>query len=260
LWKTHREIIAYSESGYDNKTWKLPLSWEDVQKIDVYQIKTDGLLLKSKNINVLKDGCLILSLIPDEGISIVPSGVNPENEEHPTPSGKVTFIGTDTETKGNWQKKYGSEGYVIPGTGENIQDDLKISSINGETQVWEKQTKDIQALKNPVGEDNIASLRSHPLHEIIDIQFNDDKEHELAIYFLDWDRKERWTVIDFIDSKTRKVLHSYNLTDYSQGIYLKYKISGSVQCRISNVYTQRYKKSPDSGFSGIFIGGPVKSE
>ncbi|MBN2775452.1 MAG: hypothetical protein JXR31_14450, partial [Prolixibacteraceae bacterium] len=80
LWKTHREVIAYSESGYENKTWKLPTSWENVQKVDVYQIKTDGLLLKKKNINVLKDGCLILSLIPDEGVSIVPSGVSPENE------------------------------------------------------------------------------------------------------------------------------------------------------------------------------------
>ncbi|MFA5816769.1 MAG: hypothetical protein WC865_14235, partial [Bacteroidales bacterium] len=52
---------------------------------------------------------------------------------------------------------------------------------------------------------------------------------------------------------SRKVLHSYNLTDYAQGVYLKYKMKGNLQCRLTNVWTRRYKKSPDVGFSAIFF-------
>lgn len=254
LWKTHPEIIAYSEPGYPSRNWILPDSWNRVEKIDIYAITLSGLISKGKGIKVLPGRIVKLSLAAGEGVVIVPSGTDPSEEEAVPASGEVTFAGMDNQTKGMWQKKYGSEGYYLPGAGEKIPDRTKISFLNGETHIWAQETRDIQAIVNPDGKMNIAAARSHPLHEIIEFNFEDNREHEVALYFLDWDRKNRWIVVDILDANTRKVLHSYNLTDFAQGVYLKYKMKGNLQCRITNVWTRRYAKSPDAGFSAIFIG------
>jgi hypothetical protein len=254
LWKAHPEIIAYSESGYPSRSWKLPDSWNRVEKIDLYQITLSGLTPKDKEIKVLPGRMVKLTLAAGEGAVIVPSGTDPGEEAARPASGAVTFAGMDRQTKGMWPKKYGSKGYYLPGAGDMIPDRTKISFLNGETHVWAQETRDIQALVNPGGKMNIAATRSHPLHEIIEFNFGDNLEHDVALYFLDWDRKNRWSVVDILDANTRKVLHSYNLTDFAQGVYLKYKMKGNLQCRITNVWTRRYTKSPDAGFSAIFFG------
>lgn len=253
LWKAHPEIVAYSETGYKSRTWKLPDSWNQVEKIDIYTITLNGLTSKIKEIKVLPGRNVKLSLSADEGVTIVPAGTDPDKELKGGASGEVTFAGIDEQTKGLWQKNYGSEGYYLPGAGEKIPDQTKISFINGETHIWKNETQDIQAVENPVGKMNIAAARSHPLHEIVEFNFDNNKEHEVALYFLDWDRKGRWTVVDILDVNSRKVLHSYNLTDFTQGVYLKYKMKGNLQCRITNIWTRRYSKSPDAGFSAIFF-------
>jgi len=257
LWKNHLEIVAYSVTGYQSRTWKLPDTWDQVGKVDLYAITTTGLSAKSLDVKVLPGGYLRFGLAPDEGMAVVPSGTDPEREIKRDPSGEVVFCGIDEQTKGLWQKKYGSDGYSIPGAGESIPDGTKITFISGDTQYWENETQDIQAVQNPFGKDNIAAARSHPLHEIIEFNFEDEKEHEVALYLLDWDRKGRWSVVDIIDVNSRKVLHSYNLTDYAQGVYLTYKMKGKLQCRLTNIWTRRYTKSPDVGFSAIFFD-PVK--
>ncbi len=253
LWKTHPEIIAYSETGYHSREWKFPGSWNAVENVDIYTITPEGLSLRDKDLKILPGNTIRLSLRADEAVSIVPSGTDPDQKAGVAPSGEVVFKGTDGQTRGMWQEKYGSEGYFIPGAGEKIPGQTTVSFINGETRVWQNETHDIQAIREPGKNTGIASARSHPLHEIVDFRFDDGKEHQVALYFLDWDRKGRWTVVDILDVNTRKVLHSFNLTDYAQGIYLTYTMKGHLQCRITNVRTRRCDQSPDAGFSAIFL-------
>ena len=202
---------------------------------------------------VLPGGMVKLSLDADQGVVIVPSGTDPNKETQNTVSGQVTFNGKDTQTKGLWQGKYGSDGYFIPRAGEKIPKKTTIRFINGQVHTWKDKTQDIQAIQIPGEKESIAASRSHPLHEIIDFNFEDGKEHDVAVYFLDWDRKGRWTVVDIIDADSGKILHSFNLTGFEQGVYLKYTMKGRLQCRITNVWSQRYQKSPDAGFSAIFF-------
>jgi hypothetical protein len=253
LWKTHPEIIAYSETGYHSRKWKLPDSWSFAEKVDIYDIKAEGLSLRDRGIKVFPGKIIMLSLAANEGVAIVPSGTDPNREAEVTVSGEVVFMGIDEQTKGMWQKKYGSEGYIIPGADEKIPEQLKVSFMNGNTHIWQNETSDIQAVEIPGKNLSIAAACSHPLHEMIDFSFDDGKEHQVVLYFLDWDRKGRWTIIDIIDANSRKVLHSYNLTDFAQGVYLSYKMKGRLQCRITNVWTRRYDQSPDAGFSAIFF-------
>lgn len=253
VWKVHREIIAYSEKGYRLRSWTLPDSWNGIGKVDIYRITAQGLQLKNKGEKILSGRTISLSLAADEGVSVVPSGTDPDQKQERTVSGKVMFTGKDEQTQGMWKEKYGSEGYVIPGAGEKMPEGVAISFVNGALHTWQNETQDIQAVTLPDRDMRIAAARSHPLHELIDFDFTDGEEHDVAIYFLDWDRKGRWTVVDIIDPDTRNVLHSYSLTDYAQGIYLNYRMKGRLQCRITNVWTRRYDQSPDAGFSAIFF-------
>ncbi|HCS48098.1 MAG TPA: hypothetical protein DIW61_07535 [Candidatus Aminicenantes bacterium] len=75
----------------------------------------------------------------------------------------------------------------------------------------------------------------------------------MSFYIVDWDRAGRWTVVDVIDAGTRQRLDSRNLINFGSGRYLKYRVSGRVQFRITNVWTKRYQSSPDAGFSGLFF-------
>lgn len=75
LWnkEKYREIMVYSESGYTDKTWKLPADWADVTGVDIYDIGLGGLTASRRNVAV-QDGSLTLSLGADKGASIVPAG------------------------------------------------------------------------------------------------------------------------------------------------------------------------------------------
>ena len=72
-WK-EKEIIAYSKEGYSNKQWVMPESWKGVKSVDLYEISINGLepIESGKEI---ENGLLVLTLEKDEGISIVPHGV-----------------------------------------------------------------------------------------------------------------------------------------------------------------------------------------
>ncbi len=75
LWN-EREIIAYSKPGYRNKSWRLPISWSGVSRVDTYRITLDGCVLQNAGVPVA-DSRLVLSLDEDEAVSIVPSGSRP---------------------------------------------------------------------------------------------------------------------------------------------------------------------------------------
>jgi fructan beta-fructosidase len=75
LWN-EREIIAYSRRGYENKAWRLPDDWRDVQRVDLFAITQEGLTSLLKYVTVAA-GNVVLSLGPDQAITIVPAGITP---------------------------------------------------------------------------------------------------------------------------------------------------------------------------------------
>jgi len=258
LWRPNKEIVAYSGAGYAGRNWKLPADWAGVRSVDVYRITLGGLAAKEKGLKVAPDRMLKLSLAADEGVSIVPAGVDPESSPAVLPSGTVTFLGEDALTKGAWKGVYGSDGYVVVGAGQSLPAGARVGYINGAERVWVPATMDVQALQKPGGDDRIAACRAAGLHEIIDLEFSDTRPHDVALYLVDWDRTGRWTVVDVIDATTRRRLDTQNLTEFGSGRYLRYRVTGRVQFRITNVWTKRYALSPDAGFSGLFFDSPAK--
>jgi hypothetical protein len=253
LWRANQEVMAYSADGYSNRSWKLPQDWAGIQKVDMYRITPDGLIPKQKGLEVSPQGTVTMTLAPDEGVSIVPAGVDPTVDLGPSESGTVTFVGVDDTTKGAWKHHYGSDGYVVIGASRNLPSYLQMNYINGAEHVWVPKTTDVQALEEPTGDGRVAAQRASGLHEIIDLNITDGNPHDVALYVVDWDWAGRWAAVDVIDPGTRKLLDSRNVTSFGSGRYLKYHISGHVQFRITNVWTKRYTASPDAGFSGVFF-------
>jgi hypothetical protein len=73
LWREQKEIIAYSKTGYQNKSWILPESWKGVARVDLYQITLKGGVQLERNVRVTGNK-LNLSIGRDEAISVLPAG------------------------------------------------------------------------------------------------------------------------------------------------------------------------------------------
>ena len=72
-WK-EKEIIAYSRNGYSNKTWVMPVSWKGVKSVDLYKITING-PEEIESGRKIEKRQMVLTLGRDEGISIVPHGL-----------------------------------------------------------------------------------------------------------------------------------------------------------------------------------------
>jgi hypothetical protein len=83
LWKK-REIIAYSRSGYEKKTWQLPEDWREVRSVDLYRVTLDGRVPLSRSVPV-KHATLALSLEEGECLSILPAGSRVSDRARPQP-------------------------------------------------------------------------------------------------------------------------------------------------------------------------------
>ena len=71
-WK-EKEIIAYSEEGYDNKQWQIPDSWDGIRSVDIYRITIKGVELVESG-RTIENAQLTLSLDKGEAFSVVPTG------------------------------------------------------------------------------------------------------------------------------------------------------------------------------------------
>jgi hypothetical protein len=136
LWRTNKEVIAYSADGYARRSWKLPENWEGIRKADVFRITLDGPVLKQKGLAVAPDRTINLTLGRDEGVSILPVGADPNANPSPAPSGTVAFLGEDYDTKGAWKGKYGTDGWVVVGAGDSLPSYARVQYVNGAERVW----------------------------------------------------------------------------------------------------------------------------
>ena len=73
LWRTKKEIIAYSKEGYELKEWLLPDDWKNVKSVDLYRITLEGCMPLKKDVPA-SGGKLSLSMEKDQALSVVPAG------------------------------------------------------------------------------------------------------------------------------------------------------------------------------------------
>jgi len=71
LWCEDRTLIAYSQEGYDEKTWELPPDWKDVERVKLAKITFEG--PEDAGRAEVAAGKLTLRLEADTAFAIVPA-------------------------------------------------------------------------------------------------------------------------------------------------------------------------------------------
>jgi hypothetical protein len=255
LWRSSPEIVAYSKTGYAIKTWRLPPEWSDVGAVDLYEISSTGVQPLEKN-RPVKDRAIRLSLAPHQALSVVPAGTDPHHNEPLRPSGSVQFVAEDRSTGGSWVAKYGVGGFETLGAEQALPADVKISYLGGVPATWSADTPDPRALqrKSAPAQRSIAQLSS-PIHEAVEIAMDRATPREVAFYFVDWDRKQRQMIVDAVCTNTHHAMDTRILTKFTDGVYLRYRVTGRVQFRFTILGEDGTTfRGGDVTWSGVFFG------
>ncbi len=196
--------------------------------------------------------------------SIKYTGQTPSYEE-PALKYAAESVKIDVTTGGNWGGTYGKDGHVLCNYDGKGQDKKSlppyVTSLeyfrafpkNGlpEPTVWATGTSDKRALspdsKNSPTRN--ATCYSNPDNTMsATIGIDGKREYQIALYFVDWERKGNNLVVEMFDANTLNLLSPVKLVEnFSGGVYLVYKYDKSVKFRINKVRGDRVS------LSGIFF-------
>jgi hypothetical protein len=154
-----------------------------------------------------------------------------------TPGATATFVGFDTATQGNWEGTYGTSAgyYSLAGDNQSLPSwaTFSVSNLNG-IWVWTDSTTDPRALEAVSYSGRIAACwyKNHDSFTI-SVDFTDGNPHKLALYALDWDSQGRSESIAILDATTGAVLNTQSLSNFTNGIYAVWTVTGSITVNIT---------------------------
>jgi hypothetical protein len=197
-------------------------------------------------------GDVIVNVIPTGGPNGVISGVFFGGGDPPPPPAVATFVGSDAATQGNWEQVYGTDGYALASSGQNIPVYSTFVVSNELTYIWAAQTNDPRALETGTGGQRIAASWysqhfSSPPSFTFNVDFTDGNTHQVALYALDWDSSGRAETIQIVDANTNTVLDTRNISNFANGLYLVWNISGDVNINVIST------SGPNCVISGVFF-------
>jgi hypothetical protein len=167
-----------------------------------------------------------------------------------TQTGSATFVKVDTTTGGSWKSAYGMEGYSIANSITSYPAYVSITSTGTMPYTWSPSTADSRALqKASPAMDRIASCWNAATTMRIDLAFNDQSTHQVALYFVDWTNMNRTQTVQIVDSNDN-VLDTRSLANFGAGQYLVWNLNGRVSVRFTNT-----NPNMNAVVSGLFFGG-----
>ena len=155
-----------------------------------------------------------------------------------TPSSSSTapvarFVGVDTKAMGAWKGVYGADGSIIAADSANYPGYVQVEFAGQALSTWAPSTRSVRALEASEGMHRIASAWSSASDFTIDISLMDAKAHRVSLYCLDWDEAGRTETIDVLNASNENVLESHTISDFADGRYLTFDLSGHVKIRIT---------------------------
>ena len=171
--------------------------------------------------------------------------------EHTHKVPKVSFIGCDHLTQGNWQDKYGTQGYIVPAYDyvQPMCGDSFFSKVN--LYKTEESPIDINALRTP---DDASKRRLSVLfsenHLDVHVLICGDKTQKVSFYLWNYNAIKYAPVIEIIDFETNEILLTVEIGDISTGTYYSFDVLGYVVFRFkyrSDISNQERKYGEISG-------------
>jgi hypothetical protein len=147
----------------------------------------------------------------------------------------ASFVEADTKTMGAWKGVYGTDGFILAADSANYPGYVQVDFAGHGLSTWAPTTRNVRALEASDGMGRIASAWSSPSNLTIDIGLMDAKTHRISLYFLDWDEAGRTQVIDVLNASNGKVLESHAISDFANGQYLTFDLSGQVKIRVTPI-------------------------
>lgn len=155
----------------------------------------------------------------------------------PKPTGTAAFLTDDTTTQGNWTTVYGADGYQILGSESSgsLPSYAQLSVTGDQTYIWQQSTTDPRApLTAPNSSSRIASCDYAANSFTLNLNLTDGQMHEVALYLLDDDDRDRSETVQVIDAGTGDVLDTRSISNFSGGQWLVWNLSGNLQITITD--------------------------
>jgi hypothetical protein len=145
----------------------------------------------------------------------------------------AAFTGSDTTTQGTWHPVYGADGFSVANNTQSTPSYASFALQGQSNYTWASSTTDPRALQTGSGTGRIASTWYNSSSFSFDLNLTDGNSHQFALYALDWDTTARAETIQVVDANTAAVLDTRNISSFSNGIYLIWKISGHVRITVT---------------------------
>jgi len=163
------------------------------------------------------------------------------------PTASATLIGRDATTEGNWIGVYGDQGYSIVGGSTSLPAYATVTPTGQSTLTWFSPKPDPRALQNAGGTGRVAAAWDSSTRFTVAVNLADGQAHDLSLYAVDWDNAGRSEQIQITDAATGVVLDTETVSSFSGGVYLEWKVTGSVLIQVTNL------AGPNAVLSGLFL-------
>ena len=161
----------------------------------------------------------------------------------------ATFLRSDTSTAGNWHGAYGADGYAVAEDSQNLPGYAVFSLQNQQDYTWQASTADSRALQTGSGLGRIAAAWYNSSSFTLNVNLADGNTHQVALYAIDWDNQGRSETVQILDATTAAVLDTEALSNFANGTYLVWNITGNVTIAVTQ------NGGANAVLSGIFFGG-----
>ena len=257
-------IDVRMNDGLSHQVALYALDWDNQGRNETIQVINDanGAVLNTQTISSFQNGTYLVwnvqgnvtfKVTTNNSASAVISGLF-FGDRVPVP-GAASFVQKDTSTRGTWKATYGLDGFNVaqdPSTNNpTIPAYAQVAISNHLNFTWAASTSALSALQQtaPNSTNRIAAAWFNDPTFSIDVKLNDGKTHQVALYALDWD-STRSETIQVISDVTGQVLDTQSLTNFQNGVYAVWNISGAVTFKVIN--TGPY----NAVLSGIFFNPP----
>lgn len=240
---------SFTDPGIGDEPWTVIVNWGDTTANSTFTITAQGPLSRAHTFASVGIYTVTVTVKDKDNGSASASATVNVNEVSVS-SGSATFFKLDTGTQGNWKGVYGSEGYSIIGDATSYPSYSQVSVPDGPW-TWASSTSDVRALQKQTSSvDRIASTwyTKETGRMTFDINLTDGNTHTLALYAIDWDFGNRSQRVSVLDAATGNVLDVQNISNFTQGAYLAWNVSGHVQIEVSCL------GGVNAVISGLFLG------
>ena len=232
------------------------LDWDGRGRDETVQVSADGSLLDARTVSSFGNGVWLawnvsgdvnISISYLGGLNVVASGIFFGPAASAPAAGTASFVQSDTTTAGTWTNTYGADGYDIFGSSSSLPSYAQVTSSGSGTYVWNTNTTDSRALQTSSGSSTrIASCDFASNSFTINVNMSGTATHELAMYFLDWDGRDRSETVQVSADGT--LLDSRSVSNFGNGAWLDWNVSGDVTITVS------YVGGLNIVASGLFFG------